>query len=168
MLDLARSAGTEMPISLAAVASNEHLSRGYLEQLAHSLRTAQLLRGTCGKGGGYRLSREPEEITVRSVIEAVIGPINIVECVENPGVCPRSDRCECRGVYVLINQQITEALESFTLGDLLDPERVACLTAEATAHGGGAGRRAGRGATRASSRRLAARHENDDGGCPGG
>ena len=84
MLDLARNAGTDMPTSLATVADNEHLSRGYLEQLARSLRTAQLLRGTCGRGGGYRLSREPEEITVRSVIEAVIGPINIVECVEKP------------------------------------------------------------------------------------
>jgi Rrf2 family protein len=168
MLDLARSAGTEMPVSLAAVADNQHLSRGYLEQLAHSLRTARLLRGTCGKGGGYRLSREPEEITIRSVIEAVLGPINIVECVENPGVCPRSDRCECRGVYVLINRQITEALESFTLGDLLDPERLACLTAEAAAGSGVPGRRTGRRSPRTPARRASARHDDEAGGCPGG
>jgi len=169
MLDLARSGGTEMPISLAAVADNEHLSRGYLEQLAHTLRTAQLLRGVCGKGGGYKLAREPEEISVRDVIEAVIGPINIVECVEKPKVCPRSDTCECRGVYTLINRRITEALEGFTLADLRDPERVRCLSAEASEterrrapgeHGGGAGR---------SSQRRVARHRGDDtGGCPGG
>jgi Rrf2 family transcriptional regulator, cysteine metabolism repressor len=169
MLDLARSAGTEMPVSLAAVANTEKLSRGYLEQLALSLRTAQLLRGVCGKGGGYRLAREPEEITVREVIEAVLGPINIVECVEKPNVCPRSDTCECRGVYVLINHRITEALEGFTLADLLDPERLQCLSAEASAADRHRTRGEGRKGSRLLGQRPAARHGDDDaGGCPGG
>jgi Rrf2 family protein len=169
MLDLARSAGTEMPMSLAAVAHIEHLSRGYLEQLAASLRMAQLLRGVCGKGGGYMLAREPEEITVREVIESVIGPINIVECVEKPKVCPRSDTCECRGVYVLINHRITEALEGFTLADLLDPERVRCLSAEAAASERTRERRGGRASTKTAGQHTAGRRGNDGaGGCPGG
>jgi Rrf2 family protein len=169
MLDLARSAGTEVPVSLAAVADTEKLSRGYLEQLALSLRTAQLLRGVCGKGGGYKLAREPEEITVREVIESVIGPINIVECVEKPKVCPRSDTCECRGVYVLINHRITEALEGFTLADLLDPERLRCLSSEAAAaERAGHGRR-GRAHAKTTGKGPAAGHGEDDaGGCPGG
>lgn len=165
MLDLARNGGTDMPTSLAVVADNQHLSRGYLEQLAHSLSTARLLRGTCGKGGGYKLSREPEEISVRSVIEAVIGPINIVECVEDPGVCPRADRCECRVIYGLINQRITEALESFTLGDLLDPERLACLTANAAKRNSARGRTA-RGAAKTRTGESDEPHEER--GCPGG
>ena len=127
MLDVARDGGTECPVSLAAVADHAHLSRGYLEQLALSLRNARLLRGVCGKGGGYKLSREPEDITIRDVIEAVIGPVNVVECVMNPAVCSRSDTCSCRQVYVLINRQITDALDSFSLGDLLDPERLRTL-----------------------------------------
>ena len=169
MLDLARSAGTEMPVSLAAVADTEKLSRGYLEQLALSLRTAQLLRGVCGKGGGYKLAREPEEITVREVIESVIGPINIVECVEKPKVCPRSDTCECRGVYVLINHRITEALEGFTLADLLDPERLRCLSAEAAATESAKQKRRGQAHAKTTGKRLAAGHgDTDAGGCPGG
>ena len=169
MLDLARSAGTEMPVSLAAVADSEKLSHGYLEQLALSLRTAQLLRGVCGKGGGYKLAREPEEITVREVIESVIGPINIVECVEKPKVCPRSDTCECRGVYVLINHRITEALEGFTLADLLDPERLSCLSAEAAATGGSRAHREGRGSVKRDGQRHAGRHGGGGaGGCAGG
>ena len=169
MLDLARSAGTEMPVSLAAVADTEKLSRGYLEQLAHSLRAAQLLRGVCGKGGGYKLAREPEEITVREVIESVIGPINIVECVEKPKVCPRSDTCECRGVYVLINHRITEALEGFTLADLLDPERLRCLSAEAAATESAKQKRRGQAHAKTTGKRLAAGHgDTDAGGCPGG
>jgi Rrf2 family iron-sulfur cluster assembly transcriptional regulator len=120
MLDVGRSGQTESPVSLATVAAQAGLSRGYLEQLALALRNAQLLRGQCGKGGGYRLARPTDRISVREVIEAVIGPINVVECVGSPEVCLSSEHCECRPVYALINQRITEALDGFTLADLLE------------------------------------------------
>lgn len=174
MLDVARKAGVDAPVSLAAVAGGTHLSRGYLEQLALSLRNAQLLRGLCGKGGGYRLARSPETITVRQVIEAVIGPINIVECVINPSVCPRCDYCECRPVYTLINQRITEALDGFTLADLLQPERQKALRAHmnelATGDDGPAGAPAPAGGFENEVGLAAAspRAKTREGGCPGG
>lgn len=124
MLEVARRAGDE-PVSLATVSRNTHLSRAYLEQLAMSLRNARLMKGVCGKGGGYRLGRDPADITVREILEAVMGPIAIVECVEDPESCMLAEFCECRPVYGLINQRITEALSSFTLADLLDSDRVA-------------------------------------------
>ncbi len=129
MLEVARLAG-DQPVSLAAVAERTHLSRAYLEQLALALRNARLIRGVCGKGGGYRLGRGPSEITVREILEAVMGPIAIVECVEDPGSCILAEFCECRPVYGLINQRITDALSSFTLADLLDAERVAAMRGE--------------------------------------
>lgn len=129
MLEVARQAGNE-PVSLAAVARHTHLSRAYLEQLALALRNARLVRGVCGKGGGYRLNREPSDITVREILEAVMGPIAIVECVEDPASCMLAEFCECRPVYGLINQRITDALSSFTLADLLDSERVAAMRGE--------------------------------------
>ena len=55
------------------------------------------------------------------IIEASIGPICVVECVEEPESCDRADFCECRIVYALINQRIAQVLEEFTLEDLLDP-----------------------------------------------
>ncbi len=124
MLEVARRAGDE-PVSLATVSRNTHLSRAYLEQLAMALRNARLMKGVCGKGGGYRLGRDPADITVREILEAVMGPIAIVECVEDPASCMLAEYCECRPVYGLINQRITEALSSFTLADLLDSDRVA-------------------------------------------
>ncbi len=174
MLDVARNAGTDCPVSLAAVADHASLSRGYLEQLALSLRNAQLLRGVCGKGGGYKLSREPEEITIRDIVEAVIGPINVVECVMNPAVCERSETCSCRQVYVLINRQITDALDSFNLGDLLDPEKLRELIEQDAVKAlpgprTGSGRRA-EVARAGRTRRLATKNAagHDKGGCPEG
>jgi len=121
MLDVARNGGEEEPVSLAAVAARTNLSRGYLEQLALVLRNARLIRGVAGRSGGYRLAQPPDAITVGEVIEAAIGPICVVDCVDDPEGCPRSEFCECRVVYSLINARIAEVLHSFSLADLLDP-----------------------------------------------
>jgi Rrf2 family cysteine metabolism transcriptional repressor len=118
MLDITRSGGTDKPISLAEVAGHTDISRGYLEQLALALRNAGLLRGISGRYGGYKLARAPADISLRVIIEAAIGPINIVDCVANPEECMRSDMCDCRVVYQLINQRISEVLDEYSLADL--------------------------------------------------
>jgi len=120
MLDVARHGGTD-PVSLSAVAERTDLSRGYLEQLAGALRRARLLRGVSGRRGGYRLAVDASEITVGAVVEATIGPVCVVDCVEDPAGCPRSGFCEARVVYSLINNRISEVLHTYTLADLLEP-----------------------------------------------
>jgi len=124
MLDVARHGGESEPVSLAAVACRTDLSRGYLEQLALAMRHARLLKGVAGRRGGYRLVSPPGEITVAQVVEASIGPINLVDCLEDPASCPRAEFCECRVVYRLINTRVVEVLEEYTLSDLLDPSWV--------------------------------------------
>jgi Rrf2 family transcriptional regulator, cysteine metabolism repressor len=121
MLDVARNGGESAPVSLAAVAGRTDLSRGYLEQLATVLRNARLLKGMAGRAGGYRLAAPPSTISVAKVIEAAIGPISLVDCLDDPATCLRSDFCECRVVYRLINRRVVEVLEEYTLADLLDP-----------------------------------------------
>jgi Rrf2 family cysteine metabolism transcriptional repressor len=118
MLYLAKNGGDHQPVSLATISQQTGISRGYLEQLAIALRSASLVRGVAGRYGGYRLARSPHEITIGTVIEATIGPMRLVECVEEPEVCNRSDNCECRAVYRLINQRIGEVLDEFTLADM--------------------------------------------------
>ncbi len=122
MLDVAKNGVDNGPVSLSSVAERTAISRGYLEQVALSVRSASLLRGVCGRRGGYRLSAAAEEITVGRIFEALIGPISLVDCVDDPSACPRSGGCECRVIYRLINDRIVEVLQSHTLADLMDPE----------------------------------------------
>lgn len=124
MLDVARHGGEERPVSLGGVAERTDLSRGYLEQVALALRNARLLRGVSGRQGGYKLATPAREITIGEVLEATIGPINLVDCIDDSECCPRSDSCECRVVYTLINSRIAEILQAYTLADLLDPSWV--------------------------------------------
>lgn len=139
MLEIARLGGRDAPVSLSAVAACSQLSRGYLEQLALGLRNAGLLRGFCGKRGGYRLTRGAEEITVGQIIEAAMGPVNIVNCVEDPLSCRRAGLCEFRPVYVLMNRRISELMHGFTLAQLLEPAWVASMKEDALALTGGTG-----------------------------
>ncbi|MCG6948843.1 MAG: Rrf2 family transcriptional regulator [Acidobacteria bacterium] len=121
MLDLARRGGADTPISLASVAERTGISHGYLEQVALSLRNAGLVRGVAGRHGGYKLSSSPEDISIRQIIEATIGPICVVDCIEEPESCPRAESCECRVVYAMINLRVGEVLEEYNLADLIDP-----------------------------------------------
>ncbi len=121
MLDVARNGGEETPVSLATVSERTGISRGYLEQLALGLRNARLVRGVAGRYGGYRLAAPASQITVGQIVEAAIGPICLVDCLEDPMTCPRAEFCECRIVYALINERIAEVLREYTLADLLDP-----------------------------------------------
>jgi Rrf2 family protein len=121
MLDVARHGRGGDPVSLATVSERTKISRGYLEQLALALRSARLVRGVSGRHGGYRLTTPPEEVTLGQIVEAAIGPVYLVDCLEDPTTCIRAEFCECRVVYALINRRIQEVLREYTLADLLDP-----------------------------------------------
>lgn len=121
MVDVARHGGQDSPVSLASVSDRTGISHGYLEQVALALRSARLVRGVAGRHGGYKLASPPEEISIREIIEATIGPVCVVDCIDDPEGCPRAELCECRVVYALINLRIGEVLGEFTLADLVDP-----------------------------------------------
>jgi Rrf2 family protein len=120
MWEIARLGGENAPVSLAAVSRRGHLSRNSLAPLALALRNRGLLRAVRGKDGGYGLARPSSQITIGEIIEAATGPISIVDCVRNPDSCLRSDACDCRPAYALLNDQIAEVLDRVTLAEMMD------------------------------------------------
>ena len=119
MYDIALNGGAEKPVSLSSVAERTGLSHGYLEQLAISLRAANLVSGVAGRHGGYKLTDAPDRITVRAIMEAMMGPVRVVDCVDESDSCPHADACVCFDVYDALNRSIIEVLEEFTLGELI-------------------------------------------------
>ena len=118
MLQLARKGPGQTVVSLAVIAETTGISRRYLEQLAMDLRGASLIRGKSGRRGGYELAKPASAIRLGEIVEAAIGPINIVDCILEPEICIKGEFCECRTIYRLINQRITEVLNEFSLADL--------------------------------------------------
>ncbi len=118
MVELSRQAKDGNAVSLSTVSEHTQISRRYLEQLAIPLKNASLIRGITGKGGGYLLNHSAKRIRIGQIIEAAIGPINIVDCVLYPENCLQADCCECRWVYGTINQRIVDVLHELSLDDL--------------------------------------------------
>jgi Rrf2 family transcriptional regulator, cysteine metabolism repressor len=120
MVAIARQTKEKKRISLTQVAKLTDLSRRYLEQLAIALKNSSLIIGKTGKSGGYMLARPAADIRVGDIVEAAIGPINIVECLAQPDLCMLSTDCECRWLYQDINDRISQVLFDYSLQDLVD------------------------------------------------
>ena len=85
---------------------------------------AKVLMSTRGAKGGYALARNPEKISVATVISALEGPIALTECSISHQGCEQASGCDIRGNWSLINQTIHDALESVTLADMIKPSAV--------------------------------------------
>ncbi|MDO4600509.1 MAG: Rrf2 family transcriptional regulator [[Ruminococcus] gnavus] len=80
LVDMAIHSG-DAPISLVQVANRQKISLNYLEQVFGTLRKAGIVNSIKGAGGGYKLARAAEEITVREVLEALEGEFSIIDRV---------------------------------------------------------------------------------------
>jgi len=118
LLDIAERIHQERPIQLNDVAGRTGISRRYLDQIVMPLKSAGLLIGTKGRHGGYQLSKEPAEIPLLDIVEATIGPVNLVECVQSPQTCERSAECPARLIYRLLSANMRTVLTAYTLEDL--------------------------------------------------
>lgn len=125
--------GTESePLGLKQVAEATGLPWRYLEQIARPLRKASLVRGRAGRTGGYYLGRQPDQISLRDVIEAASGPICFMDCVDHSETCEHSPNCASRQVWLAITEDIRGVLDQYSLCDLARRPCAGCSdTAEA-------------------------------------
>ena len=82
---------------------------------------AQLLESLRGTNGGYRLVREPEEISVAEVIRSLEGPVALTECSIAAGLCIQEESCSIRPNWQRINQVVVNALEEVSLAEFASP-----------------------------------------------
>lgn len=141
MLDLAMHAdkfGLDAPKMLGDICRDQEFSRKYVGRLAVELRDAELILAVRGAHGGYMLDRPADEITLLDVLEAVEGPITIVDCVSCPTTGVGDDKnvqcvsrtcegakngvsgCLAHEVWNAVNTEMRKALDRVTLRDILD------------------------------------------------
>ena len=121
LMSLARHRG-DSPVQIADIARDQGISVKYLEQIALALKKAGLVETVRGRGGGHRLAKDPEEITLDEVVAVLEGGRGLVRCLGQPNTCARASRCAPRLVWEEISQALFERLSLWTLGDLLRME----------------------------------------------
>ena len=89
VLEVARVGRT----SAAQVARMQSISPTFLGKIVQSLAKSGILATKRGVGGGISLAKDPEEITLLQVIEAVGGPLVINECLQSPDACGQVHNC---------------------------------------------------------------------------
>jgi Rrf2 family iron-sulfur cluster assembly transcriptional regulator len=118
MIDLALRENTG-PVALAAISSRQQISLSYLEQLFGKLRRHGLVESVRGPGGGYRLARTPDAISVAEVIVAVDQPIDATQCAGRESCKDDGKRCMTHELWANLNAHIFTFLRSVTLAELV-------------------------------------------------
>lgn len=107
-------------IPLKAIAQRQGISEKYLESIIKLLVKAKLLTGVRGKGGGYRMTRPPEQYTVGQVLRLTEESLAPVSCLEDGAdACERAAECRTLELWQGLDKVINEYLDSVTVADLM-------------------------------------------------
>ena len=112
--------GSEEYIPLKEIAEKEGFSQKYLESIMTTLSKAGFVDAVHGKGGGYRLTREPEEYRIGDILrltEGDLAPVACVECGAEP--CHQAGECRTYSMWGRFNILINDFFDSITIADLM-------------------------------------------------
>ena len=122
ILELACHYG-EGPIELREVAKRESISLKYLEQVIVPLRTAGIVKSVRGSKGGYSLGKPPSEICLNDLVEILEGPLNLIDCLNDPKACQKVSSCVTRDIWKEVSEAIHGIFHSITLEDMVNRRR---------------------------------------------
>jgi Rrf2 family iron-sulfur cluster assembly transcriptional regulator len=121
MLDLALNE-VDRPVTLAGISERQEISLSYLEQLFSRLRRNGLVKSVRGPGGGYRIAKKLDEISVSEIITAVDEQIDATQCGGNED-CHGDRRCMTHELWSSLNSKILEYLSGVSLAELVASQR---------------------------------------------
>lgn len=109
----------DRPASLSDIAAAQLLSLAYLEQIFARLRRAGLVASARGPGGGYRLTREANAISISDIVDAVEEPMITTRCEEGGPGCHAGEKCMTHDLWAELGDQIRLFLCGITLADVV-------------------------------------------------
>ena len=122
MIDLAQQDGAHL-IPLKDIAARQEISKKYLEIIVKDLVSAGLVKGASGKGGGYRLTRKPEEYTIGEILEVTEGTLCSVACLADPEYkCPRKEFCPTLPMWKEFDSVVHDFFFGRKLSDLVSTD----------------------------------------------
>jgi Rrf2 family protein len=106
-------------LSAREIAHEYRIPPALMAKLLQRLARKGLVSSQHGTKGGYQIARRPREISLREVIEAIEGPVALVECLDPcKGDCPQDETCTVKQPLLAIQRKISAILGRMTLGDL--------------------------------------------------
>lgn len=123
LFDIAYNAGNQ-PAQIKDISRRQDISPRYLEQIFQSFKKAEILKSKKGPQGGYYLTRKPEQITVRQIIEAAEGDTLLVACAseapKGKGNCSLNGQCVTQTIWHEATDHLNTFFENLTLRELCE------------------------------------------------
>ncbi len=123
LIELAHRFGDARPTQTSEIAARQNIPEAYLEQLLTTLRRAGFIRSVRGPQGGHALLRDPGELRLSEVVEALEGPMMLSDCLDEASACSRNGGCAQRDMWEAVREAILAVLDSNTIGHLAERER---------------------------------------------
>lgn len=112
----------DQPTALFTISQRQNISLSYLEQIFTKLRKAEIVRSIKGPGGGYFLNKNPQQITIADIINAIGEPIRMTNCSNKKDGCPSnkefSRKCKTHDLWSGLEKRIYDYLYSVSLQDV--------------------------------------------------
>ena len=119
MIDLAEQ-NSNTPIPLDSIALRQDISKKYLESIVKLLVAGKLVKGTSGKGGGYFLTKKPEDYSIIEILNLTEGSMATVACLEDGAdECPHATKCKTISMWKGYDQLTYDYFSKITIKDLL-------------------------------------------------
>jgi Rrf2 family cysteine metabolism transcriptional repressor len=121
MLDLAFHYGGGEVVPLSDISGRQNIPAKYLEQIMLVLKGAGYVSSRRGAGGGFSLTRPPEQITVGEIVRLIEGPIEPISCAkaEHDSECGEEACCAFREVWVKVTESVSEIIDTVTFADVM-------------------------------------------------
>lgn len=120
MIHLARQPAGDF-IMLRDIGKATQTSPVFLAKIFQALGSAGLVVSSRGAvGGGFRLARKPERISLKEILEAVEGPIQVNECIVDAGSCGFSRKCSAHTAWQRVKGIVDSTLDDITLKEIAE------------------------------------------------
>ncbi len=101
------------------IAERQEITEPYMEQIMIPLKAGGLVKTRRGCRGGYELARPPEAITVLEVVELFEGRLDLVNCDDPGGPCPRRPQCPTYPVWKTLSDASRRVAAGISVASLL-------------------------------------------------
>ncbi len=113
--------GPDNRASTSQIAKEQHIPPSFLAKIISQLSVAGLLHTSRGARGGVSLARDPKDITMLDVVEAIDGPILLNECVADTHGCKFDKACPMRSLWSELQDDLVARLGGTTFADFVIP-----------------------------------------------
>jgi Rrf2 family iron-sulfur cluster assembly transcriptional regulator len=116
---------------LSTIAETQDVPPRFLAKIFQALAKAGVVRSHRGAKGGFSLARPAADVTIKDVIEAIEGPIQLNVCLTAPGTCDRDQVCPMHKVWQEAQEKMMEILGRRSFAEMVKDEELLTISPEA-------------------------------------